>query len=67
MPRMTAQLFQEILDAADSDIETLEIEKQMTEGEDVPTEEECAAIERVQAVLRNATVAIKAEVAGLAK
>jgi hypothetical protein len=50
--RMTAQLLGEIRDAADSDIETLEVEKTMSEGEDVPNEVECASIIRIQHHLR---------------
>jgi hypothetical protein len=37
MPRMTAELFREILDSMEGDIEALEIEKTVSEGEDVPT------------------------------
>jgi hypothetical protein len=48
MPRMTAELFREILDSIEGDIETLEIEKTVSEGEDVPTHAERSAIERVQ-------------------
>jgi hypothetical protein len=48
MPRMTAELFREILDSIEGDIETLEIEKTVSEGEDVPTQAERSAIERVQ-------------------
>ena len=43
MPRMTAKLFREILDSIEGDIETLEIEKTVTEGEDVPTQAERSA------------------------
>ena len=64
---MTSQLFSEILDIADGDIETLEIEKNTTDSQDAPTEEERAAIERVQAILKTAMAGIQAEIARLKK
>ena len=48
MARMTAQLFRELLESLDDDIETLGMEEVMTEGEDVPNQTECAAIARVK-------------------
>jgi hypothetical protein len=48
MARMTAQLFRELLESLDDDIETLGMEQVMTEGEDVPDATECAAIARVK-------------------
>ena len=44
MPRMTAKLFREILDSIEGDIETLEIEKTVTESEEVPAHAERSAI-----------------------
>jgi hypothetical protein len=61
MPRMTIELFREILDSIESDIETLEIEKTVTEGEDVPTQAERSAIERVQSTLKQAKAAVEVE------
>ncbi len=61
MPRMTAKLFREILDSIEGDIETLEIEKTVTEGEDVPTQAERSAIERVQSTLNQSKAAIEVQ------
>ena len=61
MPRMTAELFREILDSIEGDIETLEIEKTVSEGEDVPTQAERSAIERVQSTLKQSKAAIEVE------
>ena len=61
MPRMTAKLVREILDSIEGDIETLEIEKTVTEGEDVPTQAERSAIERVQSTLNQSKAAIEVE------
>jgi hypothetical protein len=62
MPRMTAELFREILDSIESDIETLEIERTVTECKDVPTQAERSAIERVQSTLKQSKAAIEVEV-----
>jgi len=43
------------------DIETLEIEKTVSEGEDVPTQAERSAIERVQSTLKHSKAAIEVE------
>jgi hypothetical protein len=59
---MTAKLFREILDFIEGDIETLEIEKTATEGEDVPTQAERSAIERVQSTLKQSKAAIEVEI-----
>ena len=61
MPRMTAELFREILDSIEGDVETLEIEKTVSEGEDVPTQAERSAIERVQSTLKQSKAAIEVE------
>ena len=61
MPRMTEELFREILKAAESDIDTLEIEKTLIDAEDSPTPAECSAIERVQAALKVLAGALKDE------
>ena len=61
MPRMTAELFRETLDSIIGDIETLEIERTVTEGEDVPTQAERSAIERVQSTLKQSRAAIEVE------
>ena len=61
MPRMTAELFREILDSIEGDIETLEIEKTVSEGEYVPTQAERSAIERVQSTLKQSKAAIEVE------
>ena len=61
MPRMTAELFREILDSIEGDIEILEIEKTVSEGEDVPTQAERSAIERVQSTLKQSKAAIEVE------
>ena len=61
IPRMTAELFREILDSIEGDIETLEIEKTVSEGEDVPTQAERSAIERVQSTLKQSKAAIEVE------
>ena len=61
MPRMTAELFREILDSMEGDIEALEIEKTVSEGEDVPTQAERSAIERVQSTLKQSKAAIEVE------
>ena len=58
MPRMTAELFRESIEG---DIETLEIEKTVSEGEDVPTQAERSAIERVQSTLKQSKAAIEVE------
>jgi hypothetical protein len=58
---MTAELFREILDSIESDIETLEIERTVTEGEDVPTQAERSAIERVQSTLKQSRAAVEVE------
>lgn len=50
---MTAQLLREILDSVRDDIETLGMDEAMTEGEDAPNAEECAAIERVEGMLQS--------------
>lgn len=63
MERMTAQLLREILQSVESDIETLEMDEVMTEGEEVPTPTECAAIDRAQKALQQAAFAIRAELA----
>jgi hypothetical protein len=60
-PRMTAELFREILDSIIGDIETLEIERIVTEGEAVPTQAERSAIERVQSTLKQSRAAIEVE------
>jgi hypothetical protein len=57
LPRMTAELF----DSIEGDIETLEIEKTVSEGEDVPTQAERSAIERVQSTLKQSKAAIEVE------
>ena len=62
MARMTVQLFREILEAAESDIETLEVQKTVEDAEDTPTQEECAAIERVQEALRKLATSLKTEI-----
>jgi hypothetical protein len=49
---MTAELFREIVGSIEGNIETLEIEKTVSEGEDVPTPDERSAIERVQSTLK---------------
>ena len=64
MPRMTAELFREILDSIEGDIETLQIEKTVSEGEDVPTQAERSAIERVQSTLKQSKAAIEVELKG---
>jgi hypothetical protein len=56
---MTAELFGEILDSVEGDIETLEIEKTVSEGEDVPTQAKRSAIERVQSTLKQSKAAMK--------
>jgi hypothetical protein len=61
MPVLTAELFREILDSIVGDIETLEIVKTVTEGEDVPTRAERSAIERVQSRLKQSRAAIEVE------
>ena len=66
MPRMTSQLLKEIIDVIDSDIETLEIEMTTIQGDDVPNDQERAAIDRVQGALRTAATAIRTEVDRLA-
>jgi hypothetical protein len=58
---MTAELFREILDSMESNIEALEIERTVTEGEDVPTQAERAAIERFHSTLRQSKAAIEVE------
>ena len=55
------ELFREILDSIEGDIETLEIEKTVSEGEDVPTQAERSAIERVQSTLKQSKAAIEVE------
>ena len=54
-------LFREILDSIGAVIETLEIEKIVTRGEDVPTQAERSAIERVQSTLEQSKAAIEVE------
>ena len=65
MPRITAQLFSEIVDACQNDIKTFETVKALTKGTDVPTAAEYAAIERVQKVLKDCSSAITLELAHL--
>jgi hypothetical protein len=48
-------------EAVKGDIETLEIEKTVSEGEDVPTQAERSAIERVQSTLKQSKAAIEVE------
>jgi hypothetical protein len=45
----------------EGDIETLEIERTVSEGEDVPTQAERSAIERVQSTLKQSKAAIEVE------
>ena len=63
MPRMTEQLFREILDSIEADIHILDIEKFGTEGDDVPSQAERSAIERVQSTLKQTAAAIQVELA----
>jgi hypothetical protein len=60
---MTAELFREILNSIEGDIEALESERTVTEGEDVPTQAEYAAVERVQSTLKQSKAAIEVELA----
>jgi hypothetical protein len=62
---MTAQLLREILDSFKDDIETLGMEEVMTEGEEAPDAVECAAIERVEGMLRSCADALLREVQAL--
>jgi hypothetical protein len=61
MARMTAQLFRELLESLDDDIETLGMEQVMSEGEDVPDATECAAIARVKQDLQGVADRLRAE------
>jgi hypothetical protein len=63
--RMTVQLITEIRDAARADINTLQIEKRMASGEDIPNEAERAAISRTQERLRKLAEELSIEIAGL--
>ena len=56
---LAAEVSRSILRAAEGDIETLEIEKIVTEGEDVPTQAERSAIEHVQSTLKQLKAAIE--------
>jgi hypothetical protein len=58
---MTAEFFRELLDPMEGDIEALEIEKTVSENEDVPTQSERSAIERVQSTLKQSKAAIEVE------
>jgi hypothetical protein len=65
MARMTAQLFRELLESLDDDIETLGMEEVMNEGEDVPNQTECAAIARVKKAMETTSNLIREELKGL--
>lgn len=63
MPKtlMTKQL----LEIANSDIYTLQMDKQMPEGEEVPTPAESSAIKRVQQAAKEFAAVLSAELEGL--
>jgi hypothetical protein len=65
MARMTAQLFRELLESLDDDVETLGMEEVMTEGEDVPNQTECAAIARVKQAMDKIRELIREELSAL--
>jgi hypothetical protein len=65
MARMTAQLFRELLESLDDDIETLGMEEVMSEGEDVPNQTECAAIARVKKAMEMTSNLIREELKSL--
>jgi hypothetical protein len=65
MARMTAQLFRELLESLDDDIETLGMEEVMSEGEDVPNQTECAAIARVKKAMETTSNLVREELKAL--
>jgi hypothetical protein len=65
MARMTSQLFRELLESLDDDIETLGMEEVMSEGEDVPNQTECAAIARVKKAMEMTSNLIREELKSL--
>lgn len=62
MPRMITQLFHEIIETVETDIEALEIEMMTTDGDEAPNEDEKVAIIRVQLLLRTFVAQIRAEI-----
>jgi hypothetical protein len=48
MSKMTAQMFREMLERVRSELETLQAQKDIKEGQSCPTPDDCAAIEHVQ-------------------
>jgi hypothetical protein len=65
MARTTAELFRELLESLDDDVETLGMEEVMTEGEDVPNQTECAAIARVKQAMDKIRELIREELSAL--
>ena len=62
MSKMTVQMFREMLERVRSELEVLQAQKDIREGQNCPSPDECAAIEHVQNAYRHVLGTLKEEI-----